>query len=108
MVLERITRWRDIGRADLEGFRTSQERIERGTLRNRPREPDEHRCRKRHHYQQSESQRRRRRRGVVVSHGFDHGRCYLRKMGLGIMAWIPLVPSTTWVTTRSIAALASR
>ena len=28
-------------------------------------------------------------------------------MLFGIMAWMPLVPSTTWVTTRSMAALAS-
>jgi hypothetical protein len=28
-------------------------------------------------------------------------------MAFGIIAWMPLVPSTTWVTTRSIAALAS-
>lgn len=35
-------------------------------------------------------------------------RRYLVKIALGIIAWIPLVPSTTWVTTRFMARLQMR
>lgn len=30
---------------------------------------------------------------------------YFLKMALGIMAWMPLLPSTTWVTRKSTARL---
>src|SRR4029079_12723405 len=48
-----------------------------------------------------------REKGAAAQHGWTLGGYFL-KMAFGSIAWTPFVPSTTCVTDRSIAALASR